>query len=100
MTGQFLMPVLIMAPVAVFLLVRGRASGLSRWHTGLFTGGAFALYADSLLLTEVSRALILFYVSPAWSTALEIWLLKRRLTPGPGHGHGSRLCRNPRSAGR
>lgn len=79
-TGQFLMPVLIMAPVAVLLVARGRASGLSRWHTGLFTGGAFALYADSLLLTEVSRALILFYVSPAWSTVLEIWLLKRRLT--------------------
>ena len=79
-TGQFLMPVLIMAPVAVFLVARGQASGLSRWHTGFFTGGAFALYADSLLLTEVSRALILFYVSPAWSTALEIWLLKRRLT--------------------
>ena len=79
-TGQFLAPALIMAPVAVFLLARGQASGLSRWHTGLFTGGAFALYADSLLLTEVSRALILFYVTPAWSTALEIWLLKRRLT--------------------
>ncbi len=79
-TGQFLMPVVIMAPVAVFLMARGRPSGLSRWHTGLFTGGAFALYADSLLLTEVSRALILFYVSPAWSMVLEIWLLKRRLT--------------------
>ena len=80
-TGQFLMPVLIMAPVAMLLSLRGKATGLARWHTGLFTGGAFALYADSLLLTEVSRALILFYVSPAWSTALEIWLLKRRLTP-------------------
>ena len=79
-TGQFLMPVLIMAPAAVWLMARGRPTGLSHWHTGLFTGGAFALYADSLLLTEVSRALILFYVSPAWSTMLEVWILKRRLT--------------------
>ncbi len=79
-TGQFLMPVLLMMPAALWLMARGRATGLSQWHTGLFTGGAFALYADSLLLTEVSRALILFYVSPAWSTVLEIWFLKRRLT--------------------
>ncbi len=78
--GQFIMPALVLLPFAVILATRGRATGLAQWHTGLFTGGAFALYADSLLLTEIARALILFYVSPAWSTALEIWLLKKRLT--------------------
>ncbi len=78
--GQFLTPVLVMLPVAVWFAARGRPTGLGRWKTALFTGGAFALYADSLLLTEVARALILFYVSPAWSTALEIMLMKRRLT--------------------
>ena len=78
--GQFVMPALVLLPFAVILATRGRATGLAQWHTGLFTGGAFALYADSLLLTEIARALILFYVSPAWSTVFEIWLLKKRLT--------------------
>ena len=78
--AQFVLPALILAPFAIVLALRGRATGLAQWHTGLFTGGAFALYADSLLLTEVARALILFYVSPAWSTLFEIWFMKKRLT--------------------
>ncbi len=78
--GQFLTPFLVMLPMAVWLAARGKPTGLGCWKTALFTGGAFALYADSLLLTEVARALILFYVSPVWSTVLEVVLMKRRLT--------------------
>jgi drug/metabolite transporter (DMT)-like permease len=78
---QFVMPAIVLAPVALFLALQGKPVGFSRWQTAIFTGGAWALYADSLLLTDVARALILFYVTPAWSTALEIWLMKRRLTP-------------------
>jgi drug/metabolite transporter (DMT)-like permease len=78
--GQFLTPCLVMLPMAVWLAVNGKPTGLGCWKTAIFTGGAFALYADSLLLTEVARALILFYVSPVWSTVLEIVLMKRRLT--------------------
>ena len=79
--GQFLAPTLVLAPVALVFALQGRATGVGRWKTAFFTGGAFALYADSLLLTEVARALILFYLTPAWSTAFEVWLMKRRLTP-------------------
>jgi drug/metabolite transporter (DMT)-like permease len=78
--GQFLTPFLILLPMAVWRAARGKPIGLRCWKTAVFTGGAFALYADSLLLTEVARALILFYVSPVWSTMLEIVLMKRRLT--------------------
>ncbi len=77
---QFVMPVLVLTPVAVIIALRGKPIGLSRWQTAIFTGGAWALYADSLLLTEVARALILFYVTPVWSTMLETWLMKRRLS--------------------
>jgi len=77
--GQFLTPTMVLLPIALWLAIRGDKTGLGRWKTAIFTGGAFALYADSLLLTEVARALILFYVSPAWSTMLEVWLMKRRL---------------------
>jgi drug/metabolite transporter (DMT)-like permease len=78
--SQFLTPALVLLPMAILIALRGKPTGLGRWKTAFFTGGAFALYADSLLLTEVARALILFYVTPAWSTMLEVWLMKRRLT--------------------
>jgi drug/metabolite transporter (DMT)-like permease len=48
--------------------------------TGLFTGTAFAAYATSLLMTEVVRTLLLFYLSPVWSTLLGLALLGERLT--------------------
>ena len=48
--------------------------------TGLFTGTAFALYATSLLLTDVVRVLLLFYLSPAWSTMLGLAFLGERIT--------------------
>lgn len=78
--GQFLSPFVILLPVALWFAVRGKPTGLACWKTAIFTGGAFVLYADSLVLTEVARALILFYVSPVWSTILEMVLMKRRLT--------------------
>ena len=78
--GQFLTPMLVMAPMAVWLALRGRPTGLAQWKTALFTGGAFALYADSLLLTEVARSIILFYFSPTFATVLEVTIMKRRLT--------------------
>ena len=64
-----------------------------RWHlikpkaatifvTGLFTGTAFALYAASLIMTEVVRTLLLFYLTPIWSTLLGIFLLGERVTFG------------------
>lgn len=78
--GQFLTPMVVMAPMAVWLALSGRPTGLAQWKTALFTGGAFALYADSLLLTDVTRSIILFYVSPTVATVLEITVMKRRLT--------------------
>ena len=78
--SQFVTPALVLLPLALIFMVRGKATGMGRWKTAFFTGGAFALYADSLLLTEVARALILFYVTPAWSTMLEVWLMKRKVT--------------------
>jgi len=50
--------------------------------TGLFTGTAFALYAASLIMTEVVRTLLLFYLTPIWSTLLGIFLLGERVTFG------------------
>ena len=50
--------------------------------TGLFMGTAFALYAASLIMTEVVRTLLLFYLTPIWSTLLGIFLLGEQVTFG------------------
>ena len=42
---------------------------------GLLLGAAFACYSASLLLTSVVRAMLLFYMTPAWGTLLGIALL-------------------------
>ena len=47
---------------------------------GLFTGTAFACYSTSLLLTEVVRTILLFYLTPVWGTLLGLLLLGERLT--------------------
>jgi len=47
---------------------------------GLLAGFAFSLYIASLNLTDVVRAILLFYMSPLWSTLLGVLILKERLT--------------------
>ncbi|MDA0220020.1 MAG: DMT family transporter [Proteobacteria bacterium] len=78
--AQFVVPAAVLAPIALWRRSRGLPSGIARFSSAFCLGLSFALYADSLLLTEVARTLILFYVTPAWSTILEIVFMGRRLT--------------------
>ncbi|MDG4898447.1 DMT family transporter [Mesorhizobium sp. WSM4976] len=48
--------------------------------TGLLLGTAFALYTLSLSMTDVVRAILLFYMTPVWSTLASIAFWKGRLT--------------------
>ena len=57
-----------------------QTGGFGLLLTGLITGSAFALYTAALLLTEVVRVLLLFYLSPVWSTLLGKFMLGERLT--------------------
>ena len=78
--AQFVFPLLVLLPLALRRVVIGRATGARDVVTGLLIGGSFVLYFDSLLLTEVARSLILFYITPAWSTLLEVVFMRRALT--------------------
>lgn len=66
-----------------FILLRHR-NFVAHWRhillPGLLSGFAFALYIASLNLTDVVRAILLFYMSPLWSTLLGILILKERIT--------------------
>lgn len=76
----FSAPVFVMLPFALWRRANGLPSGARFILTGTLTGGALAFYSESLLLTDVARALILFYVTPVWSTLLEVTFFKHRLT--------------------
>ena len=56
----------------------------ARWRVlarcGLSIGAAFSLYATALLLTDVFRVILLFYLTPVWGTLLGVALLGERLT--------------------
>ena len=58
---------------------------VAHWHKtivpGLIAGFAFALYIASINLTDVVRAILLFYMTPLWSTLLGVVFLKERVTP-------------------
>ncbi len=47
---------------------------------GFFTGAAFSFYSTSILLTDVVRAILLFYLTPVWGTLLGLMFLSERLT--------------------
>ncbi len=78
--AQFLMPLVIMTPFAAARWLRMKPTGIRQYRSGLLIGGAVALYLSSLLLTDVARALILFYAMPAWGTLLEVVVMRRRFT--------------------
>ncbi len=44
----------------------------------ILIGIAVALYGAALSLTDVARAVLLFYLAPAWSTLIEVTVLKER----------------------
>ena len=78
--AQFLTPLAIVTPFAVARWLRKKPAGFAQYRSGLLIGGAVALYLESLLLTDVARALILFYAMPAWGTLLEVGVMKHRFT--------------------
>ncbi len=78
--SQFIVPVTCLIPFVLIRLFGNKPLGLQHFDSGLLIGAAFALYYESLLLTDVVRALILFYIMPTWATLIEILILKRRFT--------------------
>ena len=70
---------LIFLPIALMRWRVLRQAGPGLILTGLLPGTAFAFYAVSFNMTDVVHALLLFYVSPIWSTLLGLLLLGERL---------------------
>jgi drug/metabolite transporter (DMT)-like permease len=74
------------AAILLTPLIWHRRAGLrSNWWAlvscGLLTGAAFSLFSTAIILTDVVRAILLFYLTPVWSTLLGLVYLGERLTP-------------------
>ena len=76
--AQMLIGVFVLLPICLWRRIKGRTFGLELPLTGLLIGGGFICYALSFLLTDVVRALILFYMAPVWTTILEMLFLKKK----------------------
>lgn len=73
----------VVAMLAALPWMRRRSdwSGFPRASiSGLLLGTAFALYTVSLLMTDVVHAILLFYLTPIWSTLGERLVFGQRLT--------------------
>ena len=70
---------LIFLPVVLMRWRELRRAGRGLILTGLLSGTAFAFYAISFNMTDVVHALLLFYLSPIWSTLLGLTLLGEKL---------------------
>ena len=79
--GQYLVPLALMFPVAMLRWRQGKSTGFDLVLIGVLTGGAIACYANSFLLTDVVRALLLFYITPVWGTLIEVVVLRRMPSP-------------------
>lgn len=79
-TGYFLISCIILGPFIIKRRSRLWAGGFSLLFTGLFSGSAIALYILSFLFTTVSKALLIFYLTPVWSTLLGRLLLGEVVT--------------------
>ena len=76
--SQMIIGVILLLPIAIWRKTKGKTTGLEMPLTGFLIGGGFICYALSFLLTDVVRALILFYMTPIWTTIFEILFLKKR----------------------
>jgi drug/metabolite transporter (DMT)-like permease len=64
------------------LIVRTAPSSGSEWRraavAGALMGAGFALYALGLVVASVTKTVILFYMTPIWSTVIAYFVLRER----------------------
>ena len=72
--------VLILLPVVLWRWRRLVAAGWGVALLGMASGTGYALYSDALLLTEIVTAILLFYLTPVWSTILARMVLGQPIT--------------------
>ena len=76
--SQYAIPLIVLTPLMIWKIFKGKSTGLHLPMIGLFFGGGIACYANSFLLTDVMRVFILFYLMPVWTTIFEFIIFKQK----------------------
>ena len=76
--SQYAIPLIVLTPLMIWKIFKGKSTGLHLPMIGLFFGGGIACYANSFLLTDVMRVFILFYLMPVWTTIFEMIFFKQQ----------------------
>ena len=69
-TAAFLIGFLVLLPFGAARARRIWGGGFPLLAAGVLTAVAFALYAEGLMRGQVARVMLLFYLTPVWSTLL------------------------------
>lgn len=77
---MFLCVVVVFSPIAIWRWRNFLKGDSGFWIACGLSGITFTLYATSFHLTDVIHAMLLFYMSPIWSTILGTLFLGERLT--------------------
>ena len=79
--GGLLIPLLVMLPVVIMHRKRIAAAGAPLLLGAFFFACALALYAEGVLRGHVARVILLFYLTPVWSTLLARFMLAQPISP-------------------
>ena len=76
----FAVPTLLLVPFAIYRWKSIRAGGLNLQITAFLSGLALLCYTLAFLYTDVLRAMLLYYLTPIWSTLLAAAILGDNIT--------------------
>lgn len=76
-----LIPLLVMLPVIVIYRKRIAAAGWPLIFSAFFFACTLAMYAEGVLRGQIARVILLFYLTPVWSTLLARFMLGQPITP-------------------
>jgi drug/metabolite transporter (DMT)-like permease len=76
----FLLPLILLIPFAPGRWRRILSGGWLLGLSGFCLALSIALYAEGLVHGQVARVLLLFYLTPVWSTLLGKWILGEAIT--------------------
>lgn len=69
-TVSFLLGFLVVLPLGLTRTRRILAGGWAMWNGGFLLAVSIALFAEGVVRGEVARVMLLFYLTPVWSTIL------------------------------
>ena len=79
-TIWFAVPTILLLPVTILRFKSIKIAGISLQITAILSGVALLCYTLAFLYTDVVRAMLLFYLTPVWSTLLAAIILHESIT--------------------